>query len=473
MPPQIAAIIFFFGIWGLFALDRQPKGQTSKALWIPVVWLLIAGSRNPGEWLHMQGPSDQGARYLDGNPVDRAILAALMALGMIVLLKRSRQATILLRTNAPILLFFTFCAISCVWSDHPDVALKRWFRGLGDVIMVLVILSESDWVAGLKRVLTRVGLVLLPLSVLLIRHFPELGRGYSKSGEGTFWTGVTTDKNGLGMICLIFGMGAVWRFIDTYRCRENPRRTKQLVAGGILVALTFYLLWESNSMTSISCFVLAGGLMVAAWRWGWVRRPAVVTSLAALAIGVSAFVLFGGARSVLELLGRNPTLTGRTEVWKAILPFAQDPILGSGYESFWLGDRLLKIGDMIDSPGINEAHNGYLEIYLNLGWVGLILLGLVIATGLSKVIRGVHSDRDSGHLLLAYFLLALIYNFTEAAFKMMSPVWIFFLLAIMAVSNSAAAKASRSLIVERARRPIRSAPKVAQVARSRFPRERV
>lgn len=213
--------------------------------------------------------------------------------------------------------------------------------------------------------------------------------------------------------------------------------------------------------------------MVAAWRWGWVRKPAVVTSLTGLAIGVSTFVLFGGARSVLELLGRNPTLTGRTEVWKAILPFAQDPILGSGYESFWLGDRLVKIGDMIDSPGINEAHNGYLEIYLNLGWVGLILLGLVIATGLPKVIRAVHSDRDSGHLLLAYFLLALIYNFTEAAFKMMSPVWIFFLLAIMAVSNSAAAKASRSLIVERARRPIRSAPKVAQVARSRFPRERV
>jgi exopolysaccharide production protein ExoQ len=432
MPPQIATVIFCFGIWVLFALDRQPKGQTSKALWIPVIWLLIAGSRNPGEWLQMQGPSGQGGRYMEGNPVDRAILAALMAIGLIVLFRRSRQVTALLSTNAPVLLFFSYCAISCAWSDFPDVAFKRWFRGMGDVIMVLVILTEADWVAGLKRVLTRVGFVLLPLSVLLIRYYPALGRGYSISGLGTFWTGVTSDKNGLGMICLIFGLGAIWRFRDTYRRRENPRRTKQLVAGGILVATTLYLLWASNSMTSISCFVMAGGLMLAASRWEWVRKPAVVTLLALTAVGLSAFVLFGGAGSVLELLGRNPTLTGRTEVWSIILPFTQNPVLGSGYESFWLGERLVKIGQLT-SEGINEAHNGYLEIYLNLGWAGIALLGLIIATGFPKVLRALRLDTESGKLMLAYFILGLIYNFTEAGFKMMNPVWIFFIMAVMAV----------------------------------------
>ena len=470
MPPQIATLIFFLGIWVLFALDRQPKGQTSKALWIPVVWLLIGGSRNPGEWLQMQGPSDQGARYLDGNPVDRAILAALMAVGVIVLFRRSRQVTALLRTNAPILLFFAFCAISCVWSDFPDVAFKRWFRGMGDVIMVLVMLTETDWEAGLKRVLTRVGFVLLPLSVLLIRYYPALGRGYSTSGESTFWTGVTSDKNGLGMICLIFGLGAIWRFTDTYRRRENPRRTQQLVAGGILVATTLWLLWESNSMTSISCFVMAGGLMVAAGRWAWVRRPAVVTLLASTAVGVSAFVLFGGAGSVLELLGRNPTLTGRTAVWNVLLPFAQNPVLGSGYESFWLGDRLVKIG-ALTSMGINEAHNGYLELYLNLGWVGIVLLALVIATGFPKVVRAVRLDSDSGKLRLAYFVSALVYNFTEGAFKMMNPVWIFFLLAIMAIPKSAASKALGSVGIERPGRHTKLEPEIAHVGRFKLRRE--
>jgi len=341
---------------------------------------------------------------------------------------------------------------------------------MGDVIMVLVMLTETDWEAGLKRVLTRVGFVLLPLSVLLIRYYPALGRGYSTSGESTFWTGVTSDKNGLGMICLIFGLGAIWRFTDTYRRRENPRRTQQLVAGGILVATTLWLLWESNSMTSISCFVMAGGLMVAAGRWAWVRRPAVVTLLASTAVGVSAFVLFGGAGSVLELLGRNPTLTGRTAVWNVLLPFAQNPVLGSGYESFWLGDRLVKIG-ALTSMGINEAHNGYLELYLNLGWVGIVLLALVIATGFPKVVRAVRLDSDSGKLRLAYFVSALVYNFTEGAFKMMNPVWIFFLLAIMAIPKSAASKALGSVGIERPGRHTKLEPEIAHVGRFKLRRE--
>jgi exopolysaccharide production protein ExoQ len=439
MPPRIAIVFFFLGILGLFALARQSKERPSKALWIPFFWLLIAGSRNVGQWLQMSSPMDQDSRYLDGNPIDRAVLGTLMALGLAVLCTRWGKVQRLLRTNMPVLLFFLYCGCSSLWSDYPDVAFKRWIRGLGDVIMVLVILTDTDWLLALKQVVTRVAFWLLPLSVLLIRYYPDLGRGYNTAGTATYWTGVTTDKNGLGMICLIFGLGIVWRFNEIYRGREGEHQRKPLIALGIVVVIMTWLLWESNSMTSISCFMLALGLMMATGRWQFARKPAVATFLAATAVGVSAFVLFGGAGSVLEAMGRNPTLTGRTEVWQVILPFAQDPLFGSGYESFWLGDRLMKIGSMT-SLGINEAHNGYLEIYLNLGWVGLILLGLVIATGFRKVILAVRDDPATGKLRLAYAVLPLIYNFTEAVFKMMSPVWIFFLLAIMAVPKAGVAE---------------------------------
>jgi exopolysaccharide production protein ExoQ len=432
MPPRIAAVFFFLGILGLFALARQVKERASKALWIPVFWLLIAGSRNVGQWLQMTSPMDQDSRYMDGNPVDRVVLGTLMALGLAVLCTRWDQVQRQLRANMPVLLFFLYCAFSCLWSDYPDVAFKRWIRGLGDVIMVLLILTDADWLLALKQVVTRVAFWLLPLSVLIVRYYPDLGRGYNAAGSAMYWTGVTTDKNGLGMICLIFGLGIVWRFNEIYRGRDGEQQRKRLIAFGIVVLIMMWLLWESNSVTSISCFVLALGLMVATGRWQFARKPAVATLLAATAVGVSAFALFGGAGSVLEAMGRNPTLTGRTEVWQIILPLAQDPLVGSGYESFWLGDRLKRIGGMT-SYGINEAHNGYLEIYLNLGWVGLTMLGLVIATGFRRVILAVRDDPVAGKLRLAYFVLPLIYNFTEAVFKMMSPVWIFFLIAIMAV----------------------------------------
>ena len=81
--------------------------------------------------------------------------------------------------------------------------------------------------------------------------------------------------------------------------------------------------------------------------------------------------------------------------------------------------------------GLNQAHNGYIEIYLNLGWIGLALLGAIIVGGYRKIIKGLRDDPETGGLKLALFLICLVYNFTEASFKMQSPVWIFFLWAIM------------------------------------------
>ena len=89
-------------------------------------------------------------------------------------------------------------------------------------------------------------------------------------------------------------------------------------------------------------------------------------------VALPLFALFfdtgGGA---VEALGRNSTLTGRTEIWKLVLGMANNPIFGAGYESFWLGERLQKLWHYYWFP-INEAHNGYIEIYLNLGWIGVV-----------------------------------------------------------------------------------------------------
>src|ERR1700737_2533529 len=137
MPPLLAAVLFAVGIYILFSLDRLPEKPTSKALWIPVCWLLIAGSRNVGEWLQIGGPSAQDSRYLDGNPVDRAVLATLIGIGIFILFKRGKQVQTLLRSNSAVLLYFFYCGISSVWSDFPDVAFKRWIRGSGDLVMVL------------------------------------------------------------------------------------------------------------------------------------------------------------------------------------------------------------------------------------------------------------------------------------------------------------------------------------------------
>jgi O-antigen ligase len=200
-----------------------------------------------------------------------------------------------------------------------------------------------------------------------------------------------------------------------------------------------WLLYMCNSMTSISCFVMASGLLVLASRPTIARRMLVVHLLVAAMIGISVFALFfdsGGG--ILQDLGRNPTLTGRTAIWEAVLPLAGNPLVGTGYESFWLGKRLENFWTINDGAfkGIQEAHNGYLELFLNLGWIGIVLLAVLILTSYPRVIATYRSDPYAGSLGVAFFASELVYNFTEAGFRMMFPLWIFFLLAVMGVPKT-------------------------------------
>ena len=110
---------------------------------------------------------------------------------------------------------------------------------------------------------------------------------------------------------------------------------------------------------------------------------------------------------------------------------SEHPWVGTGFESFWLGDRAKALWEN-HWWHPNEAHNGYLEVFLNLGWVGVALLGFVMAWGYRNVVRSLRLSPELSRLRLAYFIVAVLYNMTEAGFKVMHPVWITFVLAIIA-----------------------------------------
>ena len=444
MSHQIATIVFVFGILGLFLLDRDPKVRTSKALWIAVFWLLIAGSRNVGEWLALGQPMESDSAYLEGNPVDRAVLGGLLVAGIAVLIVRRNKTAALLRTNAPIVGYFLYCGLSSLWSDYTEVSFKRWIRALGDIVVVLLVLTDANWLAALKRLFKRAGFVLIPVSLLFILHYPEFGRIYGRWDGKMVWTGVTTGKNTLGMICLIFGLASAWRFLEWCRAGKGNRRAGSLIAHGVFVAMALLVLLKANSMTSIACFVLAGVVMLGtSWR-PLARRPAMVHLLVGTVVFGAFCVLFLGiGTGLLRDVGRDSTLTGRTDVWKVAIGLCGNPLVGTGYESFWLGSRLAAMRDTFEQH-VNQVHNGYLEVYLNLGWVGICFLGAVIFTGYRKILAWVFRYDLAGCLMLAYFVVAVVYDFTEAGFKMMYPVWIFFLMSTMAASAPPLAQARPS-----------------------------
>ncbi|MGB6387209.1 MAG: O-antigen ligase family protein [Terriglobales bacterium] len=439
MPARIAALIFVMGIAGLCWLVRSPKVRTSKALWIAIIWLSIAGSRSVGQWMGtLQGDSitdtsSAETAYTEGSPLDRNVYTALLLVGMIVLVQRRQEVLGILRANWPLVVFSLYCAVSVAWSDFPDVAFKRWIKSLGDFVMVLIILTEHDRYAAIKRVLAWTGFLLIPLSVLFIKFYPDLGRGYHPWTWTPYYTGVTTNKNELGRICLILGLGFVWRILMAVRSEPRAVRNKHLLAFGVCLVMVLWLFSMAGSMTSMSCFFLASALMLATSLRVVTRRPWVVHLMvfAILSVSVSTLFLDMGS-SILQTMGKDPTLTGRTDIWKLVLGMTGNPLVGTGFESFWLGKRLERMWSIYWWHP-REAHDGYIEVFLNLGWLGIVLFGNVLVTGYRTVISAFRRNAEEGRLRLAYFVVAVAYNFAESAFGSLNPIWIFFLLATISV----------------------------------------
>src|ERR1700674_4335026 len=399
MPAAIAASFCAILIGGLFWLDRGEKAKISMANWIPVVWLCIVCSRSMGQWLNIGLPYESVDQVMDGSPVDRMVYTCLLAIGLVVLLHRTRQVGKLLQANVPILLFFLYCALSFLWSDFPALAFKRWIKALGDLAMVLVVLTDHDPLAAFKRVLARLAYVLIPLSVLFIKYFPNIGMSYNFWTGSPVYTGVTSNKNTLGAICLCFGLAALWRFVTAYKNKELNGRTRQLIASAIVLVMVLRLFQLMNSMTSFLCFLMASFLILATNTRTVSRMPVVVHLQMVAILSVSVSVL----------------------------------ILGTGFESSWLGPRLEELW-RVNTWRPNQAHNGYLEVYLNLGWVGIALLMVVLVAGYRTALRAWRNNDPTGSLRLAYFFVGLVFNFTEAAFfRMQAAEWLFFLFAIVCV----------------------------------------
>jgi O-antigen ligase len=164
--------------------------------------------------------------------------------------------------------------------------------------------------------------------------------------------------------------------------------------------------------------------------------------LAVLLLG-GFIVLFGGESFLVQSMGRQSNLSGRTEIWAALIPVAHNALLGAGFESFWISSgavefhHTLALQGWYQPQGLNEAHNGYLEVYLNLGVLGLGLIALILTSGYRLAVAAFRRNASIGGLMTGYIIVAVFYNITEAGLRMMGVPWIFLLLAILTSSGVA------------------------------------
>ena len=146
--------------------------------------------------------------------------------------------------------------MAILWSEYPFVAFKRWIKILGHPIMALVVPTDPDPVQAVRRLFKRAAFVLIPMSILFIKYYPEYGRGFDPWTGEAFNKGVTLNKNELGYGCLVFGLFFFWNTLAALKIKDpKARRAEFLLSAGGL-AMICWLLMKSSSATSLAALVV-------------------------------------------------------------------------------------------------------------------------------------------------------------------------------------------------------------------------
>ncbi len=428
MSPAISLLISLPVIVWLWKRDNKARPKFSPATWIVLFWLLILGSHPLSFWLGIRIGSSNDSGDLEGNVFDRIVFLTQIALSIFILSKRGFRWGLFFGKNQALVLFYLFLAISAFWAPYPFVCFRRWTKEIGTLPVCLLLLTEVNWVEAARATYCRCAYVLFPMSVIVIKYFPSIGRVYAHQGGATY-TGVTGQKNSLGEIVLVFGLFLLAELAQRKNNKEEPqlRKTSSLPSW-ISLATGVWLLITCDSKTSLLCLAI-GSLIIFSEKLPLLRGNPKRTVAVFLVAAPSFFLLDSAldlSGSVLELLGRDRSLTERTDIWEGIKEQPVSPIVGAGYMMYWEIYKGVDYGTK--HFDVKSAHNGYLETYLDGGLLECGFLAILMFFAGRRVLRLFLEGSAWGRLALAYFVMLLIYNVSESVFARRSPLWFSFLL---------------------------------------------
>jgi len=316
MSSSLALFLTIAFIAVLFTRDFRERPNVTGALWLPFFWVVIGpGTRFLSQWMDILGFHVGGITVEDGSPLDATFYSVLIAAGIYVLYKRRVNLPEFFRNNRWITLYLAYCLLAVLWSDFPFVSFKRWIKLLGDPAMALILLTEPEPMEALIRLIKRCAYVMLPLSICFIKYFPALGRTFDQWSGAPVNTGITTNKNLLGFDCWILGTVLFWHWLQVLKWTAGSAKRNELLLCAVLLGMDLWLFKMSQSMTSLMAFLLAAAIMLfLGFRWVNERRVGsyIVAGIIFFMIAGFGFGLFD---DIIHLLGRNDTLTGRTDIW--------------------------------------------------------------------------------------------------------------------------------------------------------------
>lgn len=356
------------------------------------------------------------ANYVEGNALTQSLLFAVYLVSVVLLLIRPARPLRLAAKARLLPVLLLLATVSVLWSDTPDISLRRLVALLGSATFGLYLATRYPRVA-LLRVLLGVSVVAITLSIAVCVALPAYG-----IDELGVWQGLFDHKNHLGQFMAL--AAAAWLLHAVCFRRSRPFALPLALVSGALVVL-------SRSATGIVLLAVLLASLAVIWLWRLAPRTAAAP-LVVVFLGIGAYVavqVVGSSDGFLALLGKNETLTGRTQLWELVWQaIGARPWLGYGYGGFWLG---------FDGPSAPiwfavgwsppTAHNGFFDLLLDLGAVGLGVFALTFLVNLRRAVLLMRREPGFDAALPLLFLVFLtVSNLTESfllAHNTLSWVW--------------------------------------------------
>jgi exopolysaccharide production protein ExoQ len=439
MSPTLVLWIWLVSLLALFCFDPAREPKVSVALWVPLIWFFFIASRTPSMWLGLSYSSNLGQALEEGSPLDRTIFSTLIVLALVILISRSFQWGKFVSQNSALVLFLAFALLSVAWSDFPLATFKKWFRDVGIYFAVLVILTDRNRLAAVRTVLRRLYYLTVPLSIVLVKYYPNMGKTFSIWGVQEY-TGVSTSKNMLGLLCLASGIFFFWDAATRWQQRRDKRTKRVILVNTAFIGMALYLLNQCGSKTSTVCLIL-GCLMITAAHTNFGQRHVTWLKVMAPSIFLVYLILtsLGLGAQMSQAVGGTADMSDRTHIWQVLLSVPINPVLGCGYQSFWLGPRIDWVWARLAGDNVFEAHNGYLQTYLDLGVIGLLLVCTFLVATYRKIGKQLNPVTPLASLSLGLWSFLLLYNVTEAALGG-GLLWFTLLMGSMTVPERAKAR---------------------------------
>ncbi len=405
------------------------------ALLIPVLFFIVRGTPSYDHAADISGDSYYG--FVTGGGAGtiytKLELVFTYSLALCLIYPYTFRVLRVAMQNKIVLALPVLALISILWSQDRGRTLIFGSSALALTLFALF-LAERFTAKRQIELMIFGGWAAILASYLLIALVPSIGISHLYPTHP--WNGLFSHKNHCGMIM-------TYLFLTAYYWQPLTKNGR--LGRSAFMFLAFVLIIMSQSRTAWLLFGCAAALIVGMRyfkRFRNVERVAILMCTVAITVTLAIFVVANAAK-ISVLLGKDATLTGRTGIWAGIIPSAMKrPFFGFGYDAFWLGFEGESANFMYstDHIGLANAENAVLQMWLELGLVGVALMLWMLYKSCKNAIACLKYDSSSPYIQWYVVIVFLTLLALVDGDKIMAPhtiEWVLYIMAYIGLSKEA------------------------------------